>query len=458
MSNGFDIELNFKNNQKDTASIGELFIGNFKLSQKVFYRNTNYTFYEDSLLSKNNIQYASSSRVYPSTSCYSPITVLRDNNYIVGVSLTYPIEEYKHTANHMFFGNFSDSNNYGWNMVIQINKSTNGQLYRSSGELPPRQNRIYKLHIRVTKVRNIDEDWKKVIQPYKNYFDIKYRQIYKLNKNPIIGYVGVNETKITTENPYGYTNTEHDKNLISHPLRPDIYGFLPTVNYIKSLAEQKNAYRIMIWAPSGLYRKNQTLNYPYQFATNLFKISKSKSLHSRRSQDRSPIKNFKKLSKEIDEMGMWWGHSGQISYSWDDGILKPFDVNSKRDWKAAFAELDAATSLGVNCLGLDSFNEMDGWDQILWLIEMNKRAQHKIKFVSELYSFDIVHTYAAFMYADWNSKSKHYLADYLIPNNEKWMLISSSSIKNINEYIQHVKRDNYVPCLISYLKDNDIKL
>lgn len=453
VENGFDIRLDFYNNRKDTASIGEFFIGNFKLDQKVYYRNTNYTFREDTLFSKLNTQLASPSRIYPSTSCYSPVTVLRDDKYIVGITMTYPIEEYKHTANHMFFGNFFDYGRFGWNMIIQVNKAGNGQKYYPSGELAPGQRRIYNLHIRVGKVKNIEEDWKAVIQPYKAYFEARYKQSYKKDSRPIIGYVGVNETRFSNTNPYGYTNLNNDRRLTSHPLRPDIYGFSPFTKYVRSLASQKNAKRVMVWAPSGIYKQHQHLNYPYQFATHLLTIGKAKSQLSRKAGINDPIKNYKTLSNQLAELGMWWGHAGQVSYAWDDGFVKPFNTQSSRDWNVAFAELDAAMSMGVNCLGLDTFSEMDGWDQVTWLKEMKKRSKSKIKFVSELYSFDIIHANAVFMYAGWNCNSRHFLADYLVPDNEKWMLISAEKVPDQNKYIKKISGWNYVPCVISYYGD-----
>jgi len=458
VENGFDIVINFKNNGLDTASIGEFFIGNFNLDQKIYYRNTNYTFYEDTFYSKNNIQFASPGRVYPSTSCYSPVTILRDDKYIVGVTLIYPIEEYKHTANHMFFGNFFDNAKNGWNMVIQINKATNGQKYYESGELAPGQRRVYRLHIRVGKVHNIDEDWEQVIQPYRDYFNSKYKQLYKKDSRSVIGYVGVNESMFSKENPFGYTNRDNDKKMGSHPVRPDNYGYKPFVDYVKKLSVQKRVKRVMIWTPSGLYQKHFDMNYPYQFASHLFTIGKSKGQLSKNNILNDPLINFKSLSNQVDELGMWWGHAGQVSYSWDDGILNSFDVKSIKDWRAAFREIDAASAMGVNCLGLDSFSEMPAWDQIVWLKEMNRRTKGKIKFISELYSFDIVHTLAGFMYAEWNGKSQHKLADYLIPENEKWMLIiQDQQGKNINKYIQQIVKWNYIPCILAYL-DDDLKM
>jgi len=452
-TNGFDIVYTFKNNKKDTTSIGEFYLGNFNLNETIYYRNTRYTFQEDTIVAKKNIQYASDARIYPDPSSYSPITVIRDNNYIVGISFIYPVMDYKHSINQMFFGMFTDNKRIGWNMNVQINKNINGQQYFESGELSPGEQRIYKISIRVKKVVNAKNDWKEVIKPYKEYFDKEFGKVkYIKDDRPVLGYHGASEYFFSETNKYGFPYDKNDNYLASHPRRPDHYGFKPTAQYIKKLSISKHAARVMIWVPSGLYRTHQNLNYPYQFASQLEVISKSKSQLSRSKKICDAILNYKSLSKEMSELGMWWGHAGGISYRWDDAIL-PFNTRSQKDWSYAYKEIDMAKSLGVTCLGLDAFIEMPGWDQYLWLNTMRTRTNGSIKFIVEIYSFDIIHTLAGFMYADWNCKGYHELANYLVPGNEMWFLIQRDSPKDLEAYTKKVVSLGYVPCIIAHMND-----
>src|SRR5258706_11774101 len=143
---GFDIEYTYFNRTKDTSSMGEFFFGRMKLDSLIYFRNTNYTFQDDPVKAKKNIQYVSSARIYPFFTSYSPVTILHDNNYIFGISIVYPFQEYKHTINQLLVGSFFDHQTQGWDLVIQSNESKNGQTYINKGELSPGQTRVYKVY------------------------------------------------------------------------------------------------------------------------------------------------------------------------------------------------------------------------------------------------------------------------------------------------------------------------
>jgi hypothetical protein len=71
--------------------------------------------------------------------------------------------------------------------------------------------------------------------------------------------------------------------------------------------------------------------------------------------------------------------------------------------------------------------------------------------VSEVYSFDAVHTKAAFFYADWNVRGPHVLADYLIPKNEKWLLVLPENQSDLNAYLKEWTTNGFNTCVMSYL-------
>lgn len=447
--NGFDIEYIFENTTHDTASLGELHFGRVKLDSIIYARNTTYTFQEETYHAKRNSQYVGSARVYPSSSSYSPVAVFRDKDYIYGISVVYPFMEYHHTINLLLAGANMSFQPLGWDLFVQINKNHNGEKYYASGELAPGQKRIYKMYVRIDRVNDPEQDWKKVIQPYKTYFQEHLLKMeYVKDRRPVIGYHGVSDHLVTDLNPYGYWNPTNDPLLTSHPVRPDQYGFGPVTDYLNRLLKRYSFQRLMYWAPTGLYRHHPQLNYPFQF------MSRWKSFdNSRVGKDgdvmQDGINNFIQLASMKYELGFWWGHAIYVSRYWDSPTYEKFDPSNKDHWELSFKEMRIAKQAHASCVGLDSFNELTGWDQVTWLDSMASFTDHAIKFVSETYTFDVIHTKAAFYYADWNAFGPHVLADFLVPGNEKWMHINPEV--HTPKMAKDWAKKGYSLCVFGYL-------
>ncbi len=451
-NDGFNVIYTFHNYSNDTASIGEFYLGKIKLDSTIYYRNTGYTFQEEEYRVKKNILFMSPARVYPSTSSYSPVTVLRDSEYIIGISVIYPFMDYKHTINQLIVGTFYDDQPAGWDLIIQVNKNCNGQQYYKSGDLAPGEYRKYELYFRVKKVRNIRKDWRDVISPYKDYFDRSFAPMsYKQNRNPILGYHGVSDHLVNLDNPYGYWTVKNNTGLYDHPFRPDQKGFKSTTDYLLRLLRSYSFKRIMVWAPTGLYLKHPQRNYPFQFTSQWYNsiIVGNDSEDVNRMND--AVIHFKKLTSRGYKLGLWWGHAIYVSRFWDSANFELFNPENISHWELSFRELDIAKETEVSDIGLDSFNDLPGWDQVVWLDTMINRTKKKIKFVSEQYSFDVIHTRAAFFYAPWNVSGPHELADYLVPKNEKWIQIIPENVNDINQYMKESARNGYNPCIMTYL-------
>ncbi len=452
VKDGINLSYTFHNSGIENTSIGEFYIGKFNLDSTVYWRNTNYTFGEEALHAKRNILFLSQANIYPSTSAYSPVTVFRDEDYIVGVSVMYPFMEYKHTINQLLAGTFYDNLPSGWEVVIQANAPCNSQKYQPSGDIKPGETRVYKIALRVKEVENAAQDWKEVIHPYKEYFNEHYGQLqYHRDGRPIIGYHGVSNHLQTNDNPSGYWNVEDVTGEQQHPLRPDKNGYGPTTEYLEKMLAANHCRRIMLWAPTGLYFKHPERNYPFQFTSQWSAHTiDSLSGNTRSLLEDTPVQ-LKRLSRNGTTLGLWWGHSTYVTEDWDSDMYEMFDPANSKHWNLSFKELDGALAAGADMIGLDSYNDLPAWDQVTWLDSMRVRSGNNVKFIAEQYSFDVVHTRAAFFYAKWNITGRHVLADYLLPGNEKWIFLIPDQMEDLGAYAKQAARWGYNACKMTYL-------
>lgn len=449
---GINLSYTFHNRGTENTSIGEFYIGKFNLDSTVYWRNTNYTFGEEAFHAKRNILFLSQANIYPTTSAYSPVTVFRDEDYIVGVSVMYPFMEYKHSINQLLAGTFYDNLPSGWEVVIQANAPCNSQKYQPSGDIRPGETRVYRIALRVKEVDKTNQDWKKVIHPYKVYFKEHYGGVqYHRDGRPVIGYHGVSDHLQTNDNPYGYWNVEDVAGGQQHPLRPDKNGFGPTTEYLKKMLAANHSKRIMLWAPTGLYFKHSERNYPFQFTSQWFETATDSPSVNTRDLFEDATVHLNDLSKKRTALGLWWGHSIYVTKQWDTDAYEMFDPLKSEHWDLSFKELDGALAAGADMIGLDSYNDLPGWDQITWLDAMRARSGSKVKFISEQYSFDVVHTRAAFFYARWNITGRHVLADYLLPGNEKWIFLIPDQMEDLGAYAKQTARWGYNACKMTYL-------
>lgn len=456
VSNGVDITWTFTNYLKDTVSIGEFYIGQLKLAQKVYYRNTQLTGQMDTIIAEKNRQFASAARVYPSAYCYSPVTVLADDKYVIAASFLFPALRYKHTLNQMFFGNFFEKHAKGWDLITMVNKGIYGQKYYREGELLPGESKQYTMCIRIGYNEPHCNRWLELLEPYKAYFKKMYGPVrYKKDPRPILGYHGSSDHFKDENNPYGFWNNRNVKRDLKtggHPERPDLDGYRPTTQYLDEMLKQAKYQRMMVWTPTGQYTRNTHLNYPFKFTSHWLEGDKKKYPRYRGHKMNDAISAFRDFAKTPGrELGLWWGHSVLIMKEWDSPQYEVFDGKNKEHWRLSKKELQYAVQAGATLIGLDAFIDIPVWEQNKWLDTMIRFTRNKVKFCSEMYSCDIIHTKAAFFYGANAVKSPHYFADYLNEGHESWVQCNISEMQNADQVYQRYTKWGFNTITITYL-------
>lgn len=414
---GADVSFLVKNVSSTSKKLGKFHVGIFNLGQDIEYRKFRMT---SEPVRTNALTHIGQSWIYP-LDLYSPVQVLGNDEYSVGVSMQYPVMQYKHDVRvHIGSpGSWLARGEAGRGWVVEFHMTNFGGETEFSrmpapGTIEPGEERTYVMSIRVTK--NVDE-WVSTLLPYRNYFRAMYGGVqYQRETGPILGTGITDWTYHANDNDYGYGYQ-----------RPDLNGFRPFIDHV----ERKWATwdTIMLWTPTGFYRQNFHLNFPYQFASEWEKTERLRTAFSNEEGFPGMVARGKRL-------GLWWGRSTELSLRWDAPDVYSFDPDNQVHRAAAFKEMDAAVRAGATMIGLDTFttNHTPLWKMIPWLKELMQKYPN-VRFVTEPSQCDIVHTYVPNWITGWNeeigrrpTRADYYsvtgpdrLADFLLPGHETWI-------------------------------------
>lgn len=419
---GADIIYHLVNNGSAPAQMGRFSYGKLNLGSNITYQKFGHLG-EPIDADINNYVYQGD--YYPS-SMYSPVYIVRNEDYAVGFSLQYPILDYKHDVRIMLGSTPADADQSvygprGWFMEYRfgdLGEATPAGANVRLATMTPGEHRTYVVSIRVT--RNPTE-WIRTLVPYRNYFKSMYGGVsYRRDPRPIRPILMAVEQIISPNNPYGWSGYPSQ--------RPDQYTFQPWVENIKH--ETKYA-RTMIWAPTGLYNERSDLNFPYQFTSRW-----TEDPHLASALD--PENGFPSVARSGMILGLWWGRSVEVARTWNPAVMENFDPNNRDHREMAFREMDLAVQAGATEIGLDTFSPVVTpiWELYPWIRTLRERYP-TVKFCIEPLSCDIMHTQAA-MFAigwhpnmpasagpDWNYiLSPYYLADFINPGHETWAAMS----------------------------------
>ncbi len=409
---GFDIIYRFHNNAGEARPMADMRLGVITLGPEITTQDMRYGA-EDKQLSQS--EQASRSYTYP-MNMYSPVTVLRNDRWAVGVSFHYPIMEYKH---EVFVSLKSPSGRLaegeggrGWEVLHRTsNPARDPDQLANPSSVPPGETRTYVISVRVTQNAN---EWMRTLTPYREYFHSLYGGVqYERDTTPICAVALAAGSETSTTNPYGFRRQE---------MRPDLYGWTAWVDDLKA----RNWPAVMLWLPSGAYHRNQHMNFPFQITTNW--LSTPQFATATHPQDGLPA--YVATGKEL---GLWWGRSLQVSRMWEPSSAEQLDPSNPEHVALAFAELDLAVQAGVTMIGLDTFGhrQVPLWKSFYWMKRMQERAPN-VKFITEPISCDVMHTIAPTFYrgtlrAQHTPQtvedlmvvtSPHYMADFLLPGHE----------------------------------------
>lgn len=412
---GFDLVYTFNNAAAHRRRVGAMDIGVITLGRNITYRD--FQIDGKPLAADTHRPNDYKAWTYPPY-LYSPVALLQNNSYAVGVSLHYPALEYKHDVRFEMTSPGGSAavgeGGRGWQVNIRFqnwgNEAPNTGIGREAW-LNPGETRTYVVAVRVTKNPS---EWIRTLAPYREYFTSLYEGVqYDRDPRPVVGYTISGSWLLSAQNPFGFAGAT---------MRPDIHGWGPWAEEFK---RQKDKWaRVMLWAPSGVYRENQSLNFPFQFTTNWLRGG---------TRMGDAVAQLSQVQHENVQLGLWWGRSAQVMRQWDTPNWEPMNPHNSEHRAAAFAELDLAVQAGARTIGLDAiYTHTPVWDVHLWLRLMKDRHPG-VKFVTEGRTPDFLHaltpTWMEFYeeYTPGRSVSEvkrvstaFYLADFLLPGHETW--------------------------------------
>lgn len=411
---GFDVIYTFTNDTKAAMPLGRLKLGVFPIGQEITWREFRWGGRE---LPADTATWAGNAIRYP-LGLYSPIHVMHGDEWVIGVSLQYPIVEYKHDVTISMVSPGGQKaigpGGQGWAVIYKMNNHGNEGEHIAMvhpASLAPGKTHRYTVSVRVTRKH---DDWMRTLVPYRDYFNTRYGGVrYERDARAVLGFMTADEEFIEPENPEGWT--------APNELRPDVFGWLPRIDWI---IQRESWDRVMLWMPGGMYQyeRESPFDFVLTWLTNanlLSAIDPEYGLHQIEKQDR--------------RLGLWWSQS--INYSESVGNLVGFDIRNRDHVEAALDELDLAIASGATMIGLDTFDHMKApmWDMYLWIQILQARYPH-VTFVIEPLTMDFMHTLVPSHFTGhddrhglpdniediWMFHSPHYIADFLNPGHEIW--------------------------------------
>jgi hypothetical protein len=413
---GADLIVTVKNVTGSPKAMGRMGIGIINLGENIEY---SWTRMNAEMRPANAHSHIGQAWIYP-LDLYSPVMVMRNQERTVGISLNYPVMDYKHDVLlHVNSpGGFMEQGEAGrgWSVYFGFNNEGHESEFTRLAHqamIPAGEERVYVMSIRT----NSDtQNWVRTLLPYRDFFRNTYGGVqYRREDTLIAGNNLADGVYQSSANPCGYP----------HHLRPDVRGFGPVVREMDNTGWNN----FMIWTPTGMYRNNPQLNWPFQMASQLNATPQLATAFS-------ITEGFPWLVARGKQVGFWWGRSLEVSTQWDSPESEHFNLSNSLHVSAANRELDDAVRAGATTIGLDTFMpyRIPLWDLVSWLDQM--KARHPgVEFVTEPSQCDILHVRAPTWYDGWldiegstsvrsdvfNIKGPNVLSDFLNPGHESWV-------------------------------------
>lgn len=437
-TNGFDVIVRVSNTTRRPQRIGSVVLDGFRLGQALTVRDFRAAGAEIALSHEG----ASALRhgvSYPSE-WYSPVFVAHDDVYTVGVSLQYPVLDYKHEAKI----GLTPSGSFH-RLFVELNPAQGGVGYSKDGEIKPGETRQYVLSLRVQP--RSDERWVETLSPYREYFTSVYGGArYTRDARPVHAAVFATPSEQAAGNPRGF---------LFNDLRPDVHGFGPWLQELRARAEL-GWDRVMLWRVSGLpHSGSRTITNAgcgsFDFVSSL----------NASTQTSSAFTELPRFNSAARDLGVWWGDPLKAEGSRRGPRL---NLDAARDREDALREAGLATQLGARMVGLNDFNKLPAWKAYDWLTELRQNSPG-VMYITSPACGDLIHTLAPAMlvanpHPDAPSTgvdTRFFLADFLLPGHETWGLIrvdrlGSPHDEGIRDEIFRVVEKGFVPVVVPPLR------
>lgn len=431
---GYDLVCVYTNTTEAAKPLARLTIGALALGPDIQYLNVHRG---SALLDARHSSYTNQAWRYPSEA-YSPATALMNDRFAVGVSLLYPITEYKHDVlvgvnrpGGVFQG---PDGAQSWTVTFDLSQPPYANQHTALAHpaaLEPGESRTYTVAVRVMERTSLPasptdaQDWLETLLPYRDHFQKDFGPVsYTRNPAAVLAFEAANGSAISASNPRGL--------LGDNTSRPDLVGFGPLIDRIRAHA---GFSRVMLWAPSGLYSRHREFNFPPHFTLGWKSSPLMNSTHTR----------FRQLQPAGIQLGLWWGRSVQHASAWEPAQLEPLDLTNRDHLRTIADQLALAHSAGATLIGLD---DLSHWTMPVWeqrrFIRALRGTYPSMTFVAEPMCADLIHADApAFSVAytappggkqeaDFHRlTTPNYLADFLLPGHESWAYFRYSEITGI---------------------------
>jgi hypothetical protein len=390
-AHGYDMTYVISNPTGQSVALPALWIPGHHLEQTIEYLHFQFgTRWEELVVPPFSLAVTEQNR-YPRNR-YAPVGVIRDSHVAIGVSLQYPVLQYKHDVSPEFrhYTYMDDV----WAVSVGLDD-----------DISPGESRTYKVMVRFA----LPEDWIHTLAPYRDYLWSVYgdRPRYVQDLRPIHGRAMASLSQITPDNLRGFITTWQ----MGQPYRVDLDGWEVEVNYVLNYLAGSGHKRLMMWTASGMYNEAVANNYAPQTLTEWSPPMVSTDGEWHRYQDAG-----------ID-LGFWHGRSGQIADQWNDPVLETLDISNPVHVATATNEYALAAQRGAASIGLDSFRKMDLWDAMPWLLNLQSQFPG-LRFAAEPQCADILHIHIPFCTDHTNITTAPLLADYLVPGREVQIILT----------------------------------
>ncbi len=355
---------------------------------------------------------------------YSPAWVVSNSAMSVGISLQYPVLQWRHdvrlTMSSPLARGPGIENARGWQARFQLGGA--GQRLTHGSEVGQGQTRVYVVSIRVCQN---PREWVRTLTPYRDFFRATYGAVrYERQPEPMLALTMSDPALISDDNPQGWNAS----------YRPDLGGWGRLTRRLRVELGGWDAY--MLASPGGQYAVNRQHNPPYQFAT---AWNSSPELASALE----PYNGLPAVGKTGKRLALHWARSYQVTPGWDVPRVEGMDLDKPEHVQAALNEIEMAVRAGAGTvvLGSSKHTLVPAWDQHQWIEQL---AMHftSTSFVVEPGGPDFIHAIAGMSLAAtmengrptreqdlYTLRHPFWMADFLLPGHETWGVLKYTMLK-----------------------------
>jgi|GEM_PF-878057 len=407
VAGGLRVTLVYENLGTTPLELASIALPRLNLGPSITIQDTRYIGGEVNLSSNLPIWHGT----YPGI-LYVPAVVVRNETIAVGMSVEYPVLEYRHDIRLRC--RLGTDGWWGFELGMENSSAHCGfSLLRYPPMIKPSERRQYVVNI----VTAAPDRWLSTLESYAKHFKSRFGSVtYQRDMRPIAGFALSQYESQTAANPRGWCHGISEAE-----------GFASAARQIEQRF-QICSDRVMLWAPTG-YSPNPRANYPFQFASRWSNLIDGAPNPMREAP--SMLRSLAAVQGRT--LGLWWGHSANPTSNWNEDPTRRLRKDDHAACELWFAELDNAVASGASEIGLDAFvhHITPAWEQ--WdLIAEARRRYPGVRFCIEERCSDFLHVQAATWVDGYRSEAlpglglsmiegPFALANLVVPGHETWV-------------------------------------